>query len=171
MFCNVEVRWTGNVWPSTLWQSENPLIWTTGCLVMWGFDVRHTLLLSADSGPVLLVAAAGLTEGVTWFTYCGVTRHVYRSGWGWYASRFSCDNNNIVISVWIQIMIIDKTIEVCVCVWVFLIGGWLRSGSMCFISYFFVCLYRVPTVPVKNLNGSSPVHPALAGEKQYANKL
>ena len=27
----------------------------------------------------------------------------------------------------------------------------------------FVCL-RVPTVPVKNLNGSSPVHPALAGK-------
>ncbi len=141
MFCNVEVRWTGNVWPSTLWQSENPLIWTTGCLVMWGFDVRHTLLLSADSWPVLLVAAAGLTEGVTWFTYCSVTRHVCRSGWGWYASRFSCDNNNMVISVWIQIMIIDKTIEVCVCGCFWLVGGCLRSGSMCFISYFFVCVF------------------------------
>lgn len=28
--------------------------------------------------------------------------------------------------------------------------------------------FRVPTVPVKNLNGSSPVHPALAGKKIYS---
>lgn len=31
---------------------------------------------------------------------------------------------------------------------------------------FCVC-FRVPTVPVKNLNGSSPVHPALAGNSKY----
>lgn len=28
-------------------------------------------------------------------------------------------------------------------------------------------LFRVPTVPVKNLNGSSPVHPALAGKGHF----
>lgn len=39
------------------------------------------------------------------------------------------------------------------------------------VLFLFLYLYRVPTVPVKNLNGSSPVHPALAGEKQYANTL
>lgn len=30
--------------------------------------------------------------------------------------------------------------------------------------FFFSISYSVPTVPVKNLNGSSPVHPALAGK-------
>uniref|UniRef100_A0A8C1WF69 E3 ubiquitin-protein ligase n=1 Tax=Cyprinus carpio TaxID=7962 RepID=A0A8C1WF69_CYPCA len=31
------------------------------------------------------------------------------------------------------------------------------------VLFLFLYLYSVPTVPVKNLNGSSPVHPALAG--------
>lgn len=34
------------------WQSKYLHIWATGCQVVRGFDVRYTLLLSADSVPV-----------------------------------------------------------------------------------------------------------------------
>uniref|UniRef100_A0A3Q0S448 E3 ubiquitin-protein ligase n=1 Tax=Amphilophus citrinellus TaxID=61819 RepID=A0A3Q0S448_AMPCI len=45
----------------------------------------------------------------------------------------------------------------------FSVGGMGGAGAISRLIQVCFCCCRVPTVPVKNLNGSSPVHPALAG--------
>lgn len=42
--------------------------------------------------------------------------------------------------------------------------SYLNVSAICRLTCLFSSCFRVPTVPVKNLNGSSPVHPALAGK-------
>lgn len=132
MFCNVELRCHNCL---TKYNTGNLNISTYGQQVVRSCE---GLMCSTHCCCLLIQCQFSLTEGVTWFTYCSMTRHVCGSGWVWYASRCSCDNN-MVISVRIQIMIIDKTIVVRVCV-----SDWWVVACVveaCVMSYFFCYVF------------------------------